>query len=112
MLCEALLDQAIVLPQRRGRVTSRARTRQCTLPTLRAYFLLCALLTLLLAPSSPPLHAQPLVLLHATVIDTTGAPAKSDMTVVMTGSQISALGETGNVRVPPDRKSTRLNSSH
>ena len=64
MLCAARLDQAIALLQRRGRVTCRARKRQCTMPTLRACFLLCALLTLLLAPSSPPLHAQPLVLLH------------------------------------------------
>src|SRR5712692_7789084 len=102
MLCEARLDQAIALLQRRGRVTSRARKRQCTMPTLHACLLLCALLTLLLAQSSQPLQAQPLVLLHATVIDATGAPARSDMTVVMTGSQISAPGETGHVRVPPE----------
>ena len=71
------------------------------MPTIRAFLLLPTLLTLLLAQSSQPLQAKPLVFLHATVIDATGAPARSDMTVVMTGSQISAMGETGTVRVPP-----------
>src|SRR5262252_7880029 len=98
----ALLDHALALLQRRGHWTSRARTRQDTMPTRHACLLLCALLALLLDQSSQSLQAQPLVLLHATVIDATGAPARSDMTVVMTGSQISALGETGNVRVPSE----------
>jgi Amidohydrolase family len=102
MPCEALLDQAMSLLQRRGRVTYRARKRPCTMPTIRAFLLLFALLALLLAQPSQPLQAKPLVFLHATVIDATGAPARSDMTVVITGSQINAIGETGNVRVPPE----------
>ncbi|MGI8409365.1 MAG: amidohydrolase family protein [Pyrinomonadaceae bacterium] len=37
---------------------------------------------------------------HVTVIDVTGAPSKSDMTVIVTGNQFSAIGKTGKVRVP------------
>lgn len=37
---------------------------------------------------------------HVTVIDATGAPAKRDMTVIIVGSRIVALGKTGSIRVP------------
>ena len=47
---------------------------------------------------APQLHA--VVFTHVTVIDMTGAPAKSDMTVVTLGDHIFALGKTGKVRVP------------
>lgn len=43
---------------------------------------------------------QPLVFTHVTVIDMTGAPAQTDMTVVITGNRISALGKTRKIRVP------------
>jgi imidazolonepropionase-like amidohydrolase len=43
---------------------------------------------------------QSLVFTHVTVIDMTGAPAKTDMTVMITGDRIYALGKTGKVRVP------------
>lgn len=39
---------------------------------------------------------------HVTVIDATGAPARPDSTVVITGNRITALGRTGRVRVPND----------
>lgn len=39
---------------------------------------------------------------HVTVIDTTGTRPKSDMTVVVTGNRIAALGQTGKIRVPRD----------
>lgn len=41
-----------------------------------------------------------LALTHVTVIDMTGAPPLSDMTVVIMGNRIAALGQTGKVRVP------------
>jgi Amidohydrolase family len=46
--------------------------------------------------------AQPkaIVFTHVTVIDATGAPAKSDMVVVITGDRITALGRSGEVPVP------------
>src|SRR5919199_5457386 len=73
-----------------------------TMKTLLAFLLLLGVLTPLLAQQSPLPHSQPLVFPHATVIDASGAPARSDMTVVITGSRISAMGETGKVRVPQD----------
>lgn len=47
-------------------------------------------------------NSQPtsLAFTHVTVIDMTGAPPKPDMTVVITGNRITALGQTGRVRVP------------
>lgn len=44
--------------------------------------------------------ANSLVFTHVTVIDATGAPAQPDMTVVITGNRITALGRTGKVRLP------------
>jgi len=41
-----------------------------------------------------------LVFTHVTVIDATGAPAKPDMTVVIKGDRIAALGKTANLDVP------------
>ena len=41
-----------------------------------------------------------LVFTHVTVIDATGAPAKPDMTVVVRGDRIEALGKTANLNVP------------
>jgi hypothetical protein len=45
---------------------------------------------------------RPLAFSHVTVIDATGSPAKPDMTVVITGEHITALGKTGDVRMPKD----------
>ena len=41
-----------------------------------------------------------LVFTHVTVIDATGAPAEPDMTVVVRGDRIEALGKTGKLTVP------------
>jgi imidazolonepropionase-like amidohydrolase len=41
-----------------------------------------------------------LVFTHVTVIDATGAPAKPNMTVVVKGGRIAALGKTANLDVP------------
>jgi hypothetical protein len=43
-----------------------------------------------------------LVFTHVTVIDATGAPAKPDMTVVVSGDRIEALGKTGIITVPQE----------
>src|SRR5690242_4415522 len=37
---------------------------------------------------------------HVTVIDMTGAPPQPDMTVVVTGNRIAALGPSRAVRIP------------
>ncbi|HET6669195.1 MAG TPA: hypothetical protein VFH15_03095, partial [Pyrinomonadaceae bacterium] len=65
-----------------------------------------SLLSLSLVPFL--LFAQPkqqpppksLVFTHVTVIDATGSPAKPEMTVVIMGEHIAALGKTGAVRIP------------
>src|SRR5258706_11997939 len=48
--------------------------------------------------------SRSLVLVHVTVIDATGAPAKPDMTVVLTGDRITAIGKTGKVSIPNDAR--------
>ncbi len=45
-------------------------------------------------------NQKALVFTHVTVIDATGAPAKPDMTVVVSGDRIEALGKTGILTVP------------
>ena len=49
--------------------------------------------------ATPAQQRQPIVFTHVTVIDMTGAPAKSDMTVVITGDRITELGKTRQVKV-------------
>ena len=48
----------------------------------------------------PPTH--PLVFTHVTVVDVTGAPSKSEMTVIVAGNRIAAVGKPGRVRIPKD----------
>jgi len=47
---------------------------------------------------------ETLVFTHVTVIDATGAPAKPDMTVVIKGQLIEALGKTGIFTVPQNAR--------
>jgi imidazolonepropionase-like amidohydrolase len=54
------------------------------------------------AQTQPSFHSKPIVFTHVTVIDATGAPAKFDMTVVISGERIVALGKTGKFRIPAD----------
>ena len=49
-------------------------------------------------------QSQPLVLTHANVIDMTGARLKPDMTLIIVGNHIAAIGKTGKVRVPKDAR--------
>ena len=43
---------------------------------------------------------QTLALTHVTVIDATGAPLMPDMTVIVTGERITAIGKSGTIRLP------------
>ena len=45
-------------------------------------------------------NRRPLAFTHVTVIDATGAPAQPDMTVMVSGDRITALGKFGAVTVP------------
>src|SRR6516165_11486251 len=44
--------------------------------------------------------AKSLAITCVTVIDATGAPARPDITVVVTGDRITAVGKSGEIRVP------------
>jgi imidazolonepropionase-like amidohydrolase len=43
---------------------------------------------------------RPLAFTHVSVIDTTGGPLQPDMTVIVSGNRITALGKTGNLAIP------------
>jgi hypothetical protein len=53
-----------------------------------------------IAQEEPLANQRPIAFTHVTVIDATGAPAKPDRTVIVTGSHIAALGKAENVTVP------------
>ena len=61
--------------------------------------LLTILLPALLTARAHQANRQ-LVLIHVTVIDMTGAPPKSDQTVIIAGNRIAALGKDGEMSVP------------
>jgi imidazolonepropionase-like amidohydrolase len=65
-----------------------------------AFFLTILLPAVLVAQTNSTAQSQPIVFTHATVIDMTGSPPKSDMTVVVQGERIVEIGKTGKVRVP------------
>lgn len=50
--------------------------------------------------TSQTTQPKPLVFTHVTIIDGTGAPAKSDMTVVISGNRITELGPSKDIRIP------------
>jgi hypothetical protein len=66
--------------------------------------LLLILPVLLLARAKPDRTQGPIALTHVAVIDVTGAVLKLDMTVVITGDRISAIGYSANTSVPADAK--------
>jgi len=49
-------------------------------------------------------NADTLVFTHATVVDGTGTPAKTDQTLVIIKGKITSLGKSGNVNVPTAAK--------
>src|SRR4051812_9558161 len=67
-----------------------------------ALLLILLLPGLLLAQTTAIPPARPVVFTHVTVIDLTGAPSKSDITVVVAGNRIAAVGKSGKVRIPKD----------
>jgi imidazolonepropionase-like amidohydrolase len=48
--------------------------------------------------------AQVVALTHARLVDGTGAPARDDQTILITGDKITAVGNTGSVAVPADAR--------
>jgi len=68
--------------------------------------MLCSLATLAQTGSQVKdfvrVQAPVIALEHVRVIDGTGAPAKADQTIVISGGKIIAIGKTGAVAVPAD----------
>jgi imidazolonepropionase-like amidohydrolase len=56
------------------------------------------------ATTTPAAQPPPLAFTHVTVIDVTGAPPLSDMTVVVADKHIVALGKSGDLNPPPGAK--------
>jgi imidazolonepropionase-like amidohydrolase len=65
---------------------------------MRTHFPLLALPLLAAAAHAAP--PRDIALTHVTVIDMTGAPPRPDMTVVLTGEKIAALGPSKKLRPP------------
>jgi len=67
---------------------------------LSLWFLAVSLFGPSLLQSRPAAQESPLVILHVTVIDATGAEASLDQTVVIKGDRIAALGKPGEISIP------------
>lgn len=66
---------------------------------LKTYILLLLILPVFLFARATPNHIQPsIVFTHVTIIDVTGSAPRRDLTVVITGDRISAIGD--NIPVP------------
>src|SRR6266404_1766804 len=66
----------------------------------RLWFLVPVLLPFVAAQPAWAAERNVLALTHATVIDGTGTPAQPDVTVVVTDDRITAMGKSGNLRLP------------
>ncbi|HEX5736116.1 MAG TPA: amidohydrolase family protein [Blastocatellia bacterium] len=62
--------------------------------------LLFFLPVLLFAQAKPQAHLKPVAFTHVTLIDATGAAAKPNMTVVIAGERIVAIGQSGKMPIP------------
>ena len=69
---------------------------------MKLRIVLLLILPVFLFARAKPNHTQtpPIVFTHVTIIDVTGSAPKRDMTVVITGDRISAIGD--NISVPPN----------
>lgn len=67
-------------------------------------------LVCLVAQQTPSTKPRSLVLTHVTVIDTTGGPARVDMTVVITGDRIAEMGKSRATRPPKNAEIVNGNS--
>lgn len=59
-----------------------------------------AFLLIVFMPALIAAQSKSLVFTHVTVVDTTGAPSRSNITVIVSGDRIVALGKTGKIPIP------------
>ncbi len=67
-----------------------------------AFLLIVLLPSLLVAQVNQTVQNRSVVFNRVTVIDVTGAPSKSGMTVIITGNRIAAVSKSGKVKIPKD----------
>jgi predicted amidohydrolase YtcJ len=65
---------------------------------------LCLAVFSLAALCGPALRAETFAIAHVTLIDGTGNPARSDMTVLVDGSRIAAVQPAAKARIPDDAR--------
>src|SRR6266403_3069321 len=68
------------------------KIRQLLLPLLAAIWMA--------ASSGQAQERKPLVFIHVTIIDAISRPVQPDMTVVITGDHVTALGKSSKTHVP------------
>ncbi len=66
--------------------------------------MLALVLATLFRSSGPAAPAVPVAITHVTVIDTTGGPARADMTVLVEGDRITQVAPAALARVPEDAR--------
>src|SRR5262245_20406683 len=64
----------------------------------------CLLLLITSPAGLPGAELKPIVLNHVTVIDTRTGAANADLTVVVVGEKIKAIGPAGQVQAPSDAR--------
>src|SRR5712691_9311490 len=79
---------------------SASSSLRIIMKTLSALSLLLILPILSLAQVKLTSRIKPLVFTHVTVIDATSAPPQPDMSVVIIGGRIKAIGETQKLTAP------------
>ncbi len=63
-----------------------------------------ALALLLLSAAPGPSTSTPVAITHVTVVDTTGGPARPDMTVVVEGNRITQVAPAAGARIPKNAR--------
>jgi imidazolonepropionase-like amidohydrolase len=94
-------------PDATGRLAMMSRFAHHGSRLLASSFVVyCCWSLVLQAQELPASDQRPLAFTHVTVIDATGSPAQPDMTVLVSGNRISALGKFGTVAVPANARVT------
>jgi imidazolonepropionase-like amidohydrolase len=78
----------------------RFNLEESAMRQISALILSLILPVLLLAQPKQSVQSKQIALAHVTVIDATGAPARKDMTVIITNDRITQIGEARKTRVP------------
>lgn len=71
---------------------------------LASWLLICQLSLPLSAQQKRTIGPGALAITHVTLIDATGAAAKPDMTVIISGNRIVKIGKTQKIKIPQDAR--------